>query len=74
MSAQRLCLSLTKGRQRYVFCYDAGQEAAVLGNLVRLAADPTSDFDWFDLAVLAEQVGERRGSTGNCLVEITTAS
>ena len=52
-------LSLVKGSQRYVFRYQAGQEADVIDAFASLAADSGSEFDWFDAAVLSYQMGRR---------------
>lgn len=53
----RRCLSLVKGRHRFVFWYRDGQETELLASFVQLAADPESEFDWFDAAVLSYQMG-----------------
>ena len=58
ISAQR-CLSMVKGRHRFVFRYVGGFESEVLGSFVALANDPDSEFDWFDAAVLSYQMGHR---------------
>lgn len=52
-------LSLVKGSQRYLFRYQPGNEADVIGAFASLAADGKSDFDWFDAAVLSYQMGRR---------------
>ena len=52
-------LSLVKGEERFVFRYQAGQEAEVIDAFAALAADTASVFDWFDAAVLAYQMGRR---------------
>lgn len=52
-------LSLVKGTHRYVFRYPTGREADVIGAFASLAADPESNFDWFDAAVLSYQMGRR---------------
>jgi hypothetical protein len=62
MDADRRCLSLAKGRHRYVFWYHEGQEASLLASLVQLAAEPGCEFDWFDAAVLSYQMGKRIGN------------
>lgn len=53
------CLTLVKDRQRFIFRYAEGQEAALLASFVELAAKPDSDFDWFDAAVLSYKMGQR---------------
>lgn len=52
-------LSLVKGQHRFVFRYQAGDEAEVINSVAMLAADPNSGFDWFDAAVLSYQMGRR---------------
>lgn len=52
-------LSLVKGPDRYVFRYQAGQEAEVIDAFASLASDQSSQFDWFDAAVLSYQMGRR---------------
>ena len=46
-------LSLVKGEHRYVFRYQAGREADIIGVFAEMAADSQRDFDWFDAAVLS---------------------
>lgn len=58
MMMTRRCLSLAKGRHRFVFWYRDGQETELLASFVQLAADPDSEFDWFDAAVLSYQMGK----------------
>ena len=57
-TAQR-CLSMVKGRHRFVFRYAEGAESALLASFVALANDPDSDFDWLDAAVLSYQMGHQ---------------
>jgi hypothetical protein len=52
-------LSLAKGKERYVFRYQSGQEAEVIDAFASLASDQASEFDWFDAAVLSYQMGRR---------------
>jgi hypothetical protein len=54
-------LVLVKHGQRYVFRYTAGDEPLMLGRLVELVRDPSSELDWFDAAVLSHQMGQRMG-------------
>jgi hypothetical protein len=65
MGTGQRCLSLTKGRQRYVFSYWEGQESRLLASFVQLAEQPQTDFDWFDAAVLSYQMGKRIGYTAD---------
>lgn len=59
MNAAPRCLSMVKGRHRYVFRYPEGCEAELLGSFVALANNPESEFDWFDAAVLSYQMGQQ---------------
>lgn len=52
-------LSLVKGRHRFVFQYDEGNESDLVGSFVDLASDTRSEFDWFDAAVLSYEMGRR---------------
>lgn len=52
-------LSLVKGEERFVFRYQAGQEADVIDAFASMAGDNESRFDWFDAAVLSYQMGRR---------------
>jgi hypothetical protein len=50
-------LSLVKGTERFVFRYLAGDEARVIDAFATFAADRSTQFDWFDAAVLSYQMG-----------------
>ena len=52
-------LSLVKGEERFVFRYQAGQEAEVIDSFASMASEQESSFDWFDAAVLSYQMGRR---------------
>jgi hypothetical protein len=52
-------LVLVKGGERYVFRYRAGEETRVIDVFAEMAADHTSEFDWFDAAVLSYQMGRQ---------------
>jgi len=52
-------LSLVKDDERFVFRYQAGQEAVVIDAFAEMAADQANRFDWFDAAVLSYQMGRR---------------
>jgi len=52
-------LVLVKKDQRWVFRYQPGEEAVVIGTLADTAKDPGCAFDWFDAAVLSHQMGHR---------------
>jgi hypothetical protein len=59
MKEERRQLSLVKGKHRFLFRYHAGQEADVIGAFSSLASDASTEFDWFDAAVLSYQMGRR---------------
>ena len=59
MSTETRQLSLVKGDHRYLFRYRPGNEADVIAAFAGLASDDSSDFDWFDAAVLSYQMGRR---------------
>jgi len=46
-------LVLKKGKQKFVFRYEAGSEDKLLDALIDQAKDSRTDFDWFDAAVLS---------------------
>ena len=54
-------LTLVKRTRQWVFRYQQGQEEAVLRSMAQAANDPRYEFDWFDAAVLGQQVGDRIG-------------
>jgi hypothetical protein len=70
MSAGWRCLSLAKGRQRYVFWYAPGREADLLASLVECAERPDLDFDFLDAAFLSYQMGKRIGNTAERRVAV----
>lgn len=43
----------------FIFRYQPGQEADLIAEFARLAANEESDFDWFDAAVLSYEIGRR---------------
>ncbi len=46
-------LVLNKGKEKYIFRYENGQEDKLLDALIEQAKDKRTDFDWFDAAVLS---------------------
>jgi len=52
-------LALVKGKQRFIFWYEAGEEERILESFVVLANDRASEFDWFDAAVLSFQLSKQ---------------
>ena len=59
--AQSKKLVLLKNGQRYLFAFEAGDERQVFATLVELVKDPDNDLDWFDAAVLSDQMGRQMG-------------
>jgi hypothetical protein len=59
MTEETRQLSLVKGKHRYLFRYRPGGEADVIGAFASLAGDASTEFDWFDAAVLSYQMGRR---------------
>jgi len=52
--------SLIKGAHRYLVRCSAGNEDAVIAQLIAWANDNRMEFDWFDAAVLARQVTQHQ--------------
>ena len=46
-------LVLNKGGEKFIFRYDIGNEGQLLDAFVASAANPQTNFDWFDAAVLS---------------------
>lgn len=46
-------LVLNKGSEKYIFRYEDGSEGELLDSIVEQANSSTTDFDWFDAAVLS---------------------
>ena len=46
-------LVLNKGVEKFIFRYENGREDELLDALIEQAKDRTTDFDWFDAAVLS---------------------
>lgn len=59
MSKTTRQLALVKQSERFIFRYQAGDEADVIDAFAELAADRDCAFDWFDAAVLSYQMGRR---------------
>jgi hypothetical protein len=51
-------LVLNKGRQKFIFRYQAGRENELLDALIEQAGDKRTDFDWFDAAVLSFKLAQ----------------
>lgn len=60
--AQGACeLVLAKKGHRFVFRYNPGDEPRLLQTLLEMAHDPRSGLEWFDVALLTHQMGQRLG-------------
>ena len=46
-------LVLNKGKEKFIFRYEAGSEDELLDALIAQAKDNCTSFDWFDAAVLS---------------------
>jgi hypothetical protein len=51
-------LNLVKGKHKFCFRYEVGQESKVLDTLVDYVNRRDLCFDWFDAAVLSHQLGQ----------------
>lgn len=51
-------LSLVKGRHRYVFTYEHGSERELIDHLSAIAKS-NGELDWFDAALLSNQIAYR---------------
>lgn len=51
-------LSLSKGKESFVFRYADGEERGVLDALADFAKRRDVKFDWFDAAILSHQLGQ----------------
>lgn len=49
----------SKGRSRWVFICDPGDERALLEHVGRIAAARQDGFDWFDAALVGHQIRQR---------------
>jgi hypothetical protein len=53
MGKEQKQLILNKGKEKYIFRYEAGCEDRLMDAIVDGAGDVQTDFDWFDAAVLS---------------------
>jgi hypothetical protein len=51
-------IRLIRGPHRFEVRYEPGCESRVLDQLVRWVNSPSLPFDWFDAAILSQQVGQ----------------
>ena len=56
MSLQKNSIQLKKGEHTYVFEYEPGRGKEILMEIIELAEDDTSDFDWIDAAIIAYEL------------------
>lgn len=68
MTNGKRCLTMIKGRHRFVFWYSDGRESDLLATFIELAADLDCPFDWYDAAVLSYQMGKHGDANINALV------
>jgi len=61
-------VQLTKDGHEYVFSYVPGHEGQIVDEIMQLAADRKSDFDWLDAATLGFQVAQH--TAVDCCTEI----
>lgn len=53
MNKMKRQLVLNKGAEKFIFRYENGREDELLDALIERAKDDSTDFDWFDAAVLS---------------------
>ena len=53
MKRMKRQLVLNKGEEKFIFRYENGREDELLDVLIEQAKDKSTDFDWFDAAVLS---------------------
>jgi len=53
MKRMKRQLVLNKGAEKFIFRYENGREDELLDALIERAKDRSTDFDWFDAAVLS---------------------
>ncbi len=59
--ANHRTLVLVKEGKRYVFHYDVGGERELLQSFLDMVADGQSGLEWYDAAMLCNQMGEGMG-------------
>jgi len=65
-------VQLTKDGHEYVFSYIQGGEGQIVDEIMHLAADSETDFDWLDAATLGFQVAQH--AAVDCCTEIMSPS
>ncbi len=55
-------IQLQKGRELFVVAYETGEEAIALEHLIGMVRDPATNFDWFDAALLSNQLSRHLGA------------
>lgn len=56
--AETKTLSLIKGCHHFCFKYEVGEEAKVLDIIIEMVHRRDLDFDWFDAAIISQQLGQ----------------
>jgi hypothetical protein len=46
-------LVLSKGKEKFIFCYQSGSEDKLLDAIIEQVKDRRTSFDWFDAAVVS---------------------
>ena len=59
MNPQDGLLHLAKGCQHFYFRWEPGAEGALLDAIVEMVSNREVNFDWFDAAVISNQIGKR---------------
>ena len=62
-SEQVNVIALVRGEEHYVFVFDPKRRTELLRLLGRYAADPTMSFNWYDAAVLSQEIRELMPAT-----------
>jgi len=65
-------VQLTKDGHDFVFTYGPGHEGRIVDEIMRLAANRETDFDWMDAASLGFQVAQH--AAVDCCTEIVSPS
>jgi len=75
MESVKLQLVLNKGTEKYIFRYEKGSEDKLLDALIAQAKNKSTNFDWFDAAVLSFQLTRSLiGQADELLMENKTTS
>lgn len=56
--AKTKTIDLIKGKQRFYFKYEDGEEGKLIDAIVEMVQRRDLDFDWFDAALVTNQISE----------------